>query len=121
MYFQPMPVRFEPAPNARVFVIRGIVLNEDRSLTPVSPRQLLHEAHICRSVENNFLGIVELGAPEFDGAENFHTLALAGYQYSGWTPDAAPRGMQCRVLAEAGFVSKDQRRTLRPGFFLILG
>jgi len=41
MYFQPVAVGAEPAPDFRILVIGGVVLDEDGTLPAVGSRQLL--------------------------------------------------------------------------------
>jgi len=77
MHFQPMPVGFEPGPDIGVLVIGCIVQNQDRALAAVSPGQLFEEPQIGGGIEDGILAIVEARAPEFDGAEDLHALALS--------------------------------------------
>ena len=121
VYFQPVAVGAEPTPNFRIFVIGGVVLDEDGSLPPVGSRQLLQERQVAGSVEHRVLAVMETRTPEFDGAQNLHVLAFASDRDLGRMAHPAPSGMQGRVLAEAGFVGKDQGPVLRVGFFLICG
>ena len=116
-----MPVALEPCPDLRVLVIRSIVLNEDSPLPAVAPRQLVQKTEIGESIEDRGLAIVETRVPQFNGPEDFHILALPGNRDFGWTPYAAPGGVERRVLPEASFVSEDERPVSRAGFFLSLG
>ena len=121
MNFKPMSIRFEPTPDALVLVIGGVVLNQDRALTAVSPGQLFEEPEIRGGIEDGILAIVEARAPEFDCAENLHALALSRHGNFRWATQAAPGSVECRVLPEAGFVGEDQRPVSRAGFFLRAG
>jgi hypothetical protein len=66
MHFPPMPVGPEPCPDIGVLVVGGMVLNQNRSLTAVSPSQLLQEAKVGSGMEDMVLAIVEPCAPKFD-------------------------------------------------------
>lgn len=121
MYFEPVPVGFEPSPDFRVLVVGGVVLNQDHSLPAVSPRQLLQEGEIGGAIENLVLAVVEARLPQFDGAEDLHLLALAGNGNLRWTRYAAPGGVERRVLPEAGLVCEEERPVSRAGFFLRAG
>jgi hypothetical protein len=121
MHFQPVSVGAKPVPDLGVLVIRGIVLNQNGSLVPVGPRQLLEESQVGGSVEGGILSVMEAGLPEFDGAQDLDAPALPGDRNFRRLPEAAPGGVQGGVLAEAGFVGEDQRPVLPPGFFLRLG
>ena len=121
MYFQPVAVGAEPTPNFRILVIGGVVLDEDGALPAVGSRQLLQKCQVTGGVEDRVLSVMETGSPEFDGTQNLDVLAFARDRDFGRMAYPAPSGMQGRVLAEAGFVGKDQGPVLRVGFFLICG
>jgi hypothetical protein len=121
MDFEPVTVGLEPMPHSGVFVIRSIVLNEDRSLPPVAARELFHEGQVGVCIEYGVLSVMKSRVPEFDCAQNLHALALPGDRNLWWTTSAAPGRVQCGILTEAGFVGKDQRPAFRAGFFLRLG
>jgi hypothetical protein len=121
MYFQPVPVGFEPRPDVPVLVIRGVILDQNPSLTAVSPRQLFQKSKISGGIEDGILAIVEARAPEFNSAEDLYILPLARDGYFRRRPYAAPGGVERRVLPEAGFVCEDERPVSRAGFFLSSG
>jgi hypothetical protein len=50
---------------------------------------------------------MEAGTLQFDGAQDFHALALPGDQDFGRMTDSTPGGMQGRVLSEARFVGEN--------------
>ena len=121
MHFQPMPVGLEPCPDLSVLVVGGIVLNQDRSLAAVSSSELFEEAKVRGSIEFGVLAIIEPRAPKFDGTKNLHVLTFSRHGDFRWAPDAAPGGVERRVLPETGFVSEDERPVSRAGFFLRSG
>ena len=121
MHFQPMPVGLEPCPDLSVLVVGGVVLNQNRSLAAVSPSELFKEAEVRGGVEDGVLAIIEPRAPKFDGTENLHVLAFSRHGDFRWAPDAAPGGVERRVLPETGFVGEDERPVSRSGFFLRAG
>ena len=86
MHFQPVPVGLEACPYFAVFMVGGVVLNQDRSLTAVPPGQLFEETKVGDGIEDRLLPILEASAPEFDSAENLHALALSGNGYFRWRP-----------------------------------
>ena len=71
--------------------------------------------------EDGVLAIIEPCAPEFDGAENLRALALSSYGDFRRPSDAAPGGVEGRVLPETGCVGEEEGTVLRTGFFLRAG
>src|ERR1700692_653929 len=121
MHFQPMPVGFEPGPDLAVFMVGGVVLNQNRPLAAIPPGQLFEEAEVGGGIENRVLAIVEPRAPEFDGAENLHVLALSGDRNFRWATHSAPGSVQRRILPEAGLVGENQHPVSLLVFFLRAG
>ena len=121
MHFEPMAVGLEPCPDLAVFVVRGVVLDQNGPLATISPGQLFEEGEVGGRVEDRVLAIVKSCAPEFDGAENLYTLALSGDRDFGWATYATPGSMQRGVLPETRLVGEDQRPVPRLGFFLSSG
>ena len=121
MHFQPMSVGLEPRPDLSVLVIGGVVLNQNRSLATIAPSQLFEKTEVRGGIENGVLAIIVPRAPKFDGAENLHVLAVSSHRDFRWAPDAAPGGVERRVLPETGFVGEDERPVSRSGFFLRAG
>src|SRR5260370_41302209 len=112
MHFQPMAVGFEPRPDIGVFVVGGVVLNQDRSLATVSPSQLFEETEIRSGIEDGVLAIIEPRAPEFDGTENLHVLAFSVTGTSGGQPtrlQVAWSVESCRKLASSVKISAQCR------------
>ncbi len=121
MYFQPMPIGLKPCPDFRILVVGGVVLNQNRPLAAVSPSELFEEAEVRGGIKDGRLTVIETRAPKFDSAENLHIFAFSGYGDFRRAPDAAPGGVEGRVLPEAGFVGKEERPVSRAGFFLRAG
>jgi hypothetical protein len=82
---------------------------------------LFKEAEIAAGIEDGVPPIIEPRAPEFNGSENLHALALSGHSNFRRTTDATPGGVQRRVLPETGLIGEDQRPAPRLGFFLMFG
>jgi len=116
-----MLVGLEPCPDISVFVVLGVVLNQNCSLAAVPASQLFEEAEIGVAIEDGVLAIVEPCAPKFDCAENLHALPLSRHWDIRRASYAAPGGVKRRVLAETGFVCEDERPVSRAGFFLRAG
>jgi hypothetical protein len=96
-------------------------LNENRSPAAIVRGEVVEEGQVGRSVEDGILLVMEAGMPELDRAQDFDTLPFAGDGDLGRMADAAPGGVQRRVLTKAGFIGEDQRPVLGLGFFLRLG
>jgi hypothetical protein len=121
VHFQPVPIGLEPAPHLGILVIRGVVLNQDRSPAAIDRGEVMEEGQIRGSFEDAILLVMEAGMPEFDGAQDFDTLPFAADGDLGRMADAAPGGVERRVLTEAGFIGENQRPVLGLGLFLRLG
>jgi hypothetical protein len=121
MDFQPVSVGLEPAPDLRVLMIRGVVLNENSPAAAIMRGQALQEIQVGASIEDRGLGIVEAGTPKFDSAQDLQALAFAGDGDLGGMAEPAPGSVQGGVLPETGFVGKNQRPILGAGFFLRRG
>lgn len=102
-------------------MIRGIVLDQDGALAAIVSGEQLKESQVGRSIEDAVLSVVESRAPQLDGAQNLHCLAVSGDPKLAWTTDAAPRGVQSRVLPKTSLVGENQRPVFPLGFFLRLG
>ena len=74
MDFQPVPVGLEATPNLSVWMIRGIVLDENGPGAAIMAGPLMPEVEVGRSLEDGGLPIVEASVPEFNGAQDLHAL-----------------------------------------------
>src|SRR2546428_750599 len=83
-----------------ILMVGGVVLNHDGSLATISPGQLFDEGEVSAGIEDAVLSIIESGAPEFDGPENLHALALSANRNFWRAAHAAPGRVQSRVLPE---------------------
>ncbi len=81
----------------------------------------MKEGQVGGSVEDGILLVMKAGMPEFDRTQDFDTLTFSSDGDLRRVADAAPGGVQRRVLAETGFVGEDQRPVLGSGFFLRRG
>ena len=116
-----MAIGTEPPPHFCVLMIGGIVLDEDCTLVAIVLSEQFEEGQVGRSVEDAVLSVVEPRAQQLDGTQNFHRLAFPSDPKLGCPTDAAPRGVQSRVLPETSFVGENQRPVFPAGFFLRLG
>jgi len=107
VHFQPVAIGLEPAPHLGILVIRGVVLNKNRSPAAIVRGEVVEEGEVGGSVEDGILLVVEAGLPKFDGAQDFDTLTFSGDGDFRGMADAAPGGVQCRVLTETGFIGKN--------------
>jgi hypothetical protein len=105
--FQPVAVGVEPTPNLGVFMIRGVVLDEDGPGAAIVGGQLVQEVQIGASIEDGGLCIVEARLAQFDGTQDLDALAFAGDGNFRRVTDSAPGGVQGGILAEAGFVGEN--------------
>ena len=96
-------------------------MNQNGPTPAIAPRQLFQKGEVGGGVEDGVLPVMETGAPQFDGAQDLHALALSRHRDFGRMADPAPGGMQGGVLPEAGFVGEDQRPAFGVSFFLRLG
>ena len=119
--FQPVAVRLEPAPDLGVLMIRGVVLNENGPAAAIMRGKAMQEIQVSGSIEDRCLLIVEAGTPKFDRAQDLHALPFSADGDLGRMAEPAPGSVQGRVLAETGFVGKNQRPVLNTGFFLRRG
>ena len=79
-------------------------MNENRTLPPIAPRQVLQKGQVGFGVEYAVPQIMKPYLPQFDGAED---LSLPGNGDLGRMADAAPGGVQGGILAEAGFIREN--------------
>ena len=96
-------------------------MNKNRSPAAIVRGEVVEEGEVGGSVEDGILLVVEAGLPKFDGAQDFDTLTFSGDGDFRGMADAAPGGVQGRVLTETGFIGKNQRPVLGAGFFLRRG
>ena len=66
MHLQPIPVGGKPGPDIGVFMVGGVVLNQDGALTTVAAGQLFEESEIGGRIEDGVLTVVEARVPEFE-------------------------------------------------------
>lgn len=96
-------------------------MDENRSPAAIVRGEVVEEGQVGGSVEDGILSVMEAGLPEFDRTQDFDTLPLSGDGDLRRMTDAAPGGVQRRVLTETGFIGEDQCPVLGVGFFLRLG
>lgn len=118
---QPVPVGAKPVPHRLLLMVGRIVLDQDRTVATIPADQPLQKRQVGHRVEYGVLLIVKSRLPQLDSAEDLDTLALPGDRNLGRMSNAAPGGMQGRVLPEAGLIGKDQSAVFLLGFFFRLG
>ena len=91
--FQAVPVGTEPTPDLCVLMVGGVVLDKNGPLATIMRGEALQEIQVGTSIEDRGLGIVEAGAPEFDGAQDLDAFPLAGDGDLGRMTDPAPGGV----------------------------
>jgi hypothetical protein len=117
VHFEPWSIRLEPAPHLGILVIGGVVLNENGTAAAIVGGELIKEGQVGGSIKDGILLVMEAGMPEFDGAQDLHTLALPEDGDFGRAADPAPGGVQRGILPKTGFIGEDQGPVLRLGFF----
>jgi hypothetical protein len=118
MDFQPTSIIFEPIPNRRILVVRGIVLNQMGSLRVIASGQLLQKNQVGRCIEYVRPMIGKLCGEDLNRAKDLDAFPLPSNRNLRLTPNGCPSLIQRGILAETGFVFKDQRGPFTGGFFL---
>jgi hypothetical protein len=115
----------EPLIGFLLFVVGGVVLNQEHAMAPPIKRRhqyLIQKGHIGFPLEIILLMEVnELGGVHAHGAKNLLGVALASGRDVRLAGHACPCGVQRRRLAERRLVLKNNYRRFAPGFFLRLG
>lgn len=93
MDFEPMSIRREPVPDALVFVVRGVVLNQHCATPTVTAAELFQESSISGRVEDAVLSVVEASAPQVDCAKDLHVFAFSRNRDLGRATDSTPGRM----------------------------
>ena len=118
MDLQPAPIFFEPCPDSRILVVRSIVLNEMCSLRVILAGQLIEKNQVGRGIEYFVSVVGKLCGEYFNRAKDLDAFPLSSDRNLRLTPNRSPRLIQRGILAETGFVLKDQRGPFTCGFFL---
>lgn len=92
-------------------------MNENRSPAAIGSGEAVEESEVGGGVEDGILLVMEAGMPKFDRAQDFDALPFPADGDLGRVADAAPGGVQRRVLTETGFIGEDQCPVLSLGFF----
>jgi hypothetical protein len=111
----------EPSPNIAIFVIGGVVLDEENLLRKIAMHDLFEIGDIDPGIEY-FLEAIEEACPvKLDGPEYFERVSLAGGGNLRLDSYGSPGLVERWVLPEAGLVSEKNGRPLLLGFFLRSG
>lgn len=120
--FQPPAIVAKPRPDRFVFVVRGVVLNQDGAALAIPGGNLmLQEIQVGLRVEDGIALIEEPAALKFHSPQNLDALAFPGHGHIGGMADTRPRRMKGGILPKAGFIAEDQRSPFVLGFFLRRG
>ena len=120
--FQPAAILPKPSPDRSVFVVRGIVLNQDGSaLAIMGGNLMLQERQVGLRIEDVIPLIEEPASLKVDGPQNLDALAFPGHRHIGGVTDTPPCRMKSGILPKAGFIAEDQRPPFALGFFLRRG
>ena len=93
MHFPPVSIGTEPGPDIAVFVVGGVVLDQNGTLARVASRPLLQETQVGGGVEDRLLAVVKAGLEQFNGAQDFDAFTLPGHGDFRWLADSAPSGI----------------------------
>lgn len=118
---QPMPVRFEPRPDALVFVVGRIVLNQASSFSAKLSRYFFQKPTIGVRVEDRSSLVEKTRRIDFNGPEDLDTLSLSGHWDLRLGSFPGPGGVKGRILPETGLVREEECPSPRVGFFFMLG
>jgi len=94
VYFQPVTIACEPCPDRCIFVVGGVVLDENSALSAIVVRDLAEEGKVTLGVEYTVAAVEELCAVQLDGAQDLDALALPGDLDLGLVADKAPGCMK---------------------------
>jgi hypothetical protein len=119
------PVLGEPLVSLLLFVVGGVVLNQEHSVSPPIKRghqHLIQKRHIRFPLEVILLVEVDkLRRVQPNGPKNLLRVALTPGGNLGLAAHSSPSRMQSRRLAEGRLVLKDDYRSFGTGFFLRRG
>jgi len=115
----------EPLIGFLLFVVRGVVLNQEHTMAPSIKRgnqNLIQKGHIGFPLEIVLLVKVDkLRSVHAHRAKDLLRVALAPGRNVRLAGHARPRGMQGRRLAKRRLVLENNYRPFAPGFFLRRG
>jgi len=124
-HFHIAAVLGEPLIGFLLFVVRGVVLNQEETMTPPIKRghqNLIQKSHIGFPLEIVLLMEVnELGGVHTDGPKDLLGVALAPGGNVGLAAHPCPGGVQGRRLTKRCLVLKNNYRPFASGFFLRRG
>ncbi len=111
------PIVREPHPNTSVFVVGGIVLNQEYLSPEIAAHDSFEIGNVGFGVEHRLEIIKETGAVQLYGAENLEGVSLASGRYFWLRSYARPCAVECRVLSETRLVFEENDRPFVFGFF----
>ena len=94
MDFQPAPIVFEPAPDRRVLVIGGVILNQMCPSGIIPSGQSFQENQVSRGIEHVCPMVGKLCAINLNRAKDFDALPLPSDWNLGLAPNRRPSLIQ---------------------------
>src|SRR5437016_5469052 len=111
----------EPQPNIPIFVIWGVVLNQEHLLGKVGSYDAFQVLDVRFGVEYALEMVEKPRAIQLDGTIDLERVPLPSSRYRGLRTYSRPGAVERRVLPEARFVLEEESPAFAFGFFLIRG
>ena len=92
--FQPGAVLVEPRPDVLIFMVGGVILNQNGTLPAITRGDLpLQEIQIGLGIKHLVSLIKKAAALQFNSAQNLHAFPLPGNRHLGRVSNTAPSRM----------------------------
>lgn len=102
-------------------MVGSIVLNQEHLLTTVAFRQAIEKGCVTLAFKYIPVSVIELRPIQIDRPKNLLRVPLAGRRNLRLVSSTGPGLIESGILAETGFISKEQSRFPFSGFFLTGG
>lgn len=99
-------------------MVSGVVVDQENLLPAVPLCQTVEKGGVAATFKNVAMPVVELGPIQIDRAKDFLSVPLTRRRNQRLVSPARPSLVEARVLAETGFVGKQQGGAALNGFFL---
>src|SRR5713101_4682677 len=113
MEFNIRPMLRRPKNYVRILMVGRIIMNHMTLLWKVRPDDVLQKRPVGRRVKDRLLAIDKPAAIQVDRPKDLLSVSLTGRGNQGLLTHACPGLIKRRVLAEAGFILKEQGRAFR--------